>query len=270
MISNQLAAQQPGTLTIQEALKLAGANYPSIKAKTFGVDINQTNVKLQKLDWLPRLDVNLQAVSSSLNNIYGLYYPQDIVLPISGPVKTDNNYQAIWNSAVGILLSWQPLTFGERKARIELAHSELSIASNDLANEIFDHDLKLIDTWLNYLSANAITRAAYTNLMRTQTLHQSIKVLAGKGLKPGVDSLIAEGGVSKARVELNNAKQSSAVYKIQIAEQLGLADTAFSIAVQNFLSDKPRLKSTEADSINNNPSLILYQSQIDAANAKLF
>jgi outer membrane protein len=267
--NNQLSAQQAGILTLQDALRLAEKNYPSIKAGIYNVDFYQSNVKVQKFEWLPRLDINMQAVTSTLNNIYGLYYPQDIALSISGPVKTDNTYQPVWGSTLGLLVSWQPLTFGERKAKIELANSELTIASNELANEIFNHDLVLIDTWLNYLAANAISKAAYTNLVRTRVLLQSIEVLAAKGLKPGVDSFIAEGQVSKAKMELNNANQSSATYKLKIAEELGLTDTAFSITIQNFLSHSPVLKFTSIDSVVKNPSLVLFESQIEEANAKL-
>jgi outer membrane protein len=269
LIYGQLSGQQTRILTLQEALKLAETYYPSILAREFNVKANESNVSLQKLDWLPRLDVNIQADKSTLNNIYGLYYPQDIILPISGPVKTDNNYQPIWGSAAGLLLSWQPIMFGERRARIKLANSELKIASDDLTYEIFNQKIKLIDTWLDYLAAMALMRTQYANLERTMSIYRSIKVFSIKGLKPGVDSLIAEIEVSKAREGLNRAKETLEVYKYNIAQQLALTDTLFSIPAQNFFTDKPAPEIPVNDSLNTNPSLILFRSQLEAANAKM-
>ena len=269
LIGNKLTAQEAVIFTIKDALKLAESNYPSISAKRFSVEAGRSNITLQKQDLLPRLDLNLQALYSTVNNIYGLSYPQDIVLPISGPVKAGNSYRPLWGSAAGLLVSWQPFTFGERKARIELANSELKAASNDLANEIFNHDVLVIDTWLNYLAARAIISAQSANISRTLSLYQSIKVLTGKGLKPGVDSMIVAGEVSRARVGLNNARQSMALFKLQIAEQLALPDTSFAIPDQNFLSDRPLLATSGKDSLNNNPVLLYYQSQIEAANTRL-
>lgn len=269
LIGLTLSAQQPGELTLKEAVKLGESNYPSITAKRFDVDAGHSNVTLQKQDLLPRLDLNLQAQYSTINNIYGLSYPQDIVLPISGPVKADNAYNPVWGSAAGLLVSWQPITFGERKAKIELANSDLKTASNDLANEIFNHDVMLIDSWLNYLAARSVIAAQSANISRTLALEHSIKVLSTKGLKPGVDSLIAQGEVSKARVGLNNARQSLAVYKLHIAEQLALKDTTFTIPLQNFLSDKPIMDISVSDSVNKNPAFIWYQSQFEAATTRL-
>lgn len=264
----QLGVIKGDTLTLQEAVKFSENNYPSIHAKTLAEKAAFFNLKLQRQDLIPVLDVNIQANTATLNNTYGLMYPQNIILPISGPVTEKDINRPVWGSAGGILLSWQPVTFGERTAKINLGKAALDDANNDLADEIFNHDLLLISAWLNYFEAVATVQTQHVNLERTLSVYTSVKSLANSGLKPGVDSFIVKGEISKASILLNKAIADEAAYKVMLAELLGIMDTSFVVSPQNILTEVP-LNPSSADSLSNHPLLRLYQSKIEIANGEL-
>ncbi len=264
----QKSAVRDTVLILQDAIRIAENNYPSIQAKTASAKAAASNIKLQRQDLIPALDVNLQGNTATLNNTYGLMYPQNIVLPISGPVQNGNLYRPVWGSAAGVLLSWQPITFGERNAKINLGKAALDEANNDLANAIFNHDLLVIGGWLNYLTALAIVQTQQMNVDRTLSIYAAVKSLTNSGLRPGVDSFIVKGEISKANILLNTAAGDAATYKIALAELLGTLDTSFVVSPQNVLTQLP-INPSSADSLTNHPVLKLYQSKIDIANNQL-
>src|SRR5439155_13460635 len=55
------------------------------------------------------------------NNVFGLLIPQAIIPYISGPAQATNSLNNVWGSAVGTLVSWEPVDFGLRKANVETA-----------------------------------------------------------------------------------------------------------------------------------------------------
>ncbi|MFW1545123.1 hypothetical protein ACEWAO_23525, partial [Vibrio parahaemolyticus] len=78
------------------------------------------------------------------NNIIGMAYPP-LLIPISGPPSTGNNYNGVFGSATGLLLNWRPVTFGQRSAQLDLAKQQVQATLADASNEIFQHKIKVIN-----------------------------------------------------------------------------------------------------------------------------
>ena len=79
--------------------------------------------------YVPRLDLLWQANRATRNNVFGLLFPQAVVPPISGPVLGTTMYDSVWGSAAGVLLSWQAVDFGVRRANVEAARAQASLAN---------------------------------------------------------------------------------------------------------------------------------------------
>jgi outer membrane protein len=268
-IFSSLPAQTPNdSISLEQAIDLAKKNYPSIKAKNWNIERSKSNVSLARLAYLPQLNVNLQANYSSLNNIYGLFYPQNVVLPISGPVSTGNRYSGVFGSAAGILMTWEPYTFGKRHADLKEAHSEQKVAEAELAYEVFNHQIKLIDTYLEWLASLELIHVQQSNLERALVLYRSAKVLAGNGLKPGIDTSLAKAEIARARIQLIKARESEAVYKTRLNELLGFSKDSGSFIAKD-LSKKPVIDtSADRPMSDQHPSLLLYQSKVNTLQAK--
>ena len=63
-----------------------------------------------------------QANRATRNNVFGLLLPQNVIPSISGPVLGTNNFGTAWGSAVGILVTWEPLILALRRAECGCCH----------------------------------------------------------------------------------------------------------------------------------------------------
>ena len=132
LVTGTRAAAQtatPQTLTLLDAVELARKNYPALKEVRARAKGAQEDVGLARTAYVPRLDVLWQGNRATRNNVFGLLLPQGVVPPISGPVLGTTTYDSVWGSAAGALLSWQAVDFGVRKANVQAARAQESLAT---------------------------------------------------------------------------------------------------------------------------------------------
>jgi outer membrane protein TolC len=111
----------PGQLTLNDAIQAALKNYPAIKERRARAQAADEGVGVARTAYLPRLDLLLQENRATSNNVFGLIFPQGVIPPISGPVLGTKSYGGVWASAAGVLLSWEAVDFGQRKAAVDVA-----------------------------------------------------------------------------------------------------------------------------------------------------
>src|SRR5437588_4869122 len=116
-----LAQQAP--LTIQSAVRESLAKYPSVRSSIEQVSAAAAAINLARTAYLPRADFLGQANRATHNNVFGLLLPQSVIPSISGPVLGTNSLNSVWGSAVGTLVSWEPIDFGLRKANVDTAQA---------------------------------------------------------------------------------------------------------------------------------------------------
>jgi len=78
-------------------------------------------INLARTAYLPRADFLGQENRATHNYLFGLLLPQSIILAISGPAQGTNSLSSVWGSAVGTLVSWEPIDFGLREATVDNA-----------------------------------------------------------------------------------------------------------------------------------------------------
>src|SRR5712671_6700503 len=123
----EAAAQSPGSgpLTLNDAIQLALKNYPAIKESRARAQAAEEGVGVARTAYLPRLDMIWQENRATTNNVFGLLLPQAIVPSISGPVLgTRSLGDSVWGSSAGVLLSWEAVDFGQRKASVDVARAQ--------------------------------------------------------------------------------------------------------------------------------------------------
>jgi outer membrane protein len=121
-------SQSPGqskdetvSLTLDQAVEFALSHYPAVKAVLAEASASRSGVDLARTAYLPRTDLVWQANRATRNNVFGLFFPQPIPLPISGPVLGTNNGTNVWGTATGFLFNWEPFDLGLRKAKVGTA-----------------------------------------------------------------------------------------------------------------------------------------------------
>jgi len=257
-------AQISAGTTLKDLLQLAETNYPLLKSKALEIQAAQKGIDISKNINFPSLDASYQVNYATYNNITGMAYPQ-FLIPISGPPATSNNMSGVFGSATSLLLNWQPVNFGQKKSQVEFSTAGVQFVSADAANEIFRHKIKVINAYLDVLTATELIKLNEENLKRTEANLSAVKTLVITGIKPGVDSALLKAETSKAKVDLLNIRKNKEQADI-ILSQLLAVDLPGAINDSSYFSKLP-VVFVNADTAQN-PLLALYKSSIDLSKAK--
>ena len=210
--------------TLKELLKQAETNYPLLKAKAYEVQARKDHVSFAKSSILPSLDAAYQINYATYNNITGMAVGQSFV-PISGPPSSENTYDPVFGSAAGLLLNWEPFTFGQRKSKIESAEAYHVYQQAEAANEIFQHQVRTINAYLDVVMAVELIDVYNKNLERSEDNLRIVRSLTRSGLRPGTDTALFKAELSRVRIELLNYEKLKATQEIALQEFLGGSGT---------------------------------------------
>ncbi len=216
-------AQQPESLTIQQAVERALANYPSINVSQEQVNAAAAGIQLARTAYLPRVDSLVQVNRATRNNVFGLLFPQSVIPSISGPVLGSNNLGSVWSSAVGATVTWEPFDFGLRSASVSAAGAAKARTEAGVKRTQFDVSVATADAFLTLLAAQETVRAAQAAVDRGQSLNQVVRTQADAQLRPGADVSRTEAELAAARTQLAQAQQAANVARILLAQYLGVA-----------------------------------------------
>src|SRR6266576_1750348 len=185
--------QQP--LTLQEAVSRSSATYPAIRSSMEQVAAATAGINLARTAFLPRADFIGQLNRATHNNVFGLLLPQSVMPSISGPVLGTNSLNNVWGSAVGALVSWEPVDFGLRKANVETAKATRDRAAAEVNVTKLQVAAAAADGFLTIAAAQQTVVAAHAGVERARVLNNVIETLAKNELRPGADA-------SRSRAEL--------------------------------------------------------------------
>jgi outer membrane protein TolC len=264
MLTDVKAVAQQQPVTLSRLLQLAETSSPLLKSKALDVQAAQKGVNASKSTLVPSLDASYQVNYATYNNITGMAYPQYLV-PISGPPSADNNYSGVYGSATSLLLNWQPVTFGQRQSQVDFAKAGVQHAQADASNEIFQHKVRVINAYLDVMTATELEKVYQENLVRTTANLSVAKTLVINGIKPGVDTALLKAEVSRAKVDLLNSRK----YKEQTFITLSglLASDSLPPLIDSSYFKKLPAGYTISDTARN-PLLSLYHSTIDVSKAR--
>jgi outer membrane protein TolC len=250
--------------TLKELLQMAETNYPLLKSKAWEVKAAQKGTNASKSTLIPSLDASYQANYATYNNITGMAYPQFLV-PISGPPSTDNTYSGVFGSATSLLLNWQPVTFGQRQSQVDFAKAGVQYAQADAQNEIFQHKIRVINAYLDVLTATELEKVYQENVARMEANLAVARTLVINGIKPGVDTALIKAEASRAKVDLLNNHKYKEQTIIALAGLLA-SDSLPSFADTSYFSKAP--SAYMPSDTAKNPLLALYSSNIELSKAK--
>jgi outer membrane protein len=216
------AQSQPAQpLTMIEAVERARANYPSLKELRARAAAAAEGVGVARTAYLPRVDLMWQTNRATRNNVFGMLLPQAIVPPISGPVLGTTGYDSVWGSAGGVLLSWQAVDFGLRRANVGVARAQSLQTTAQSALTELDVTAAAADAFLSVLASDEAVHAARANVDRLQTFADAVRTLVTNQLRPGADQSRAEAELAVARNQLSQAQQNAAIARAALADAIG-------------------------------------------------
>jgi outer membrane protein TolC len=248
-------------LTLNNAVETALSNYASIKAKNNYLSASKATVQQSKKEYLPNLNLSAQQDYGTVNGQNGPLYGMGLSVASSGlPLPQQN-----WNAAFGALyltnVNWDFFAFGRARERINVSQSIVIRDENDLAQEQFQHSIRVAAAYLNLLAAQRLTRSWENNLERASALKNVVVTRAKNGLIPGVDSSLANAEVSNAKISITQALDFEQEQANNLARLMGTSNQQFQLDTL-FFTRIPQSLSDSVSKTENHPLLKFYASRI--------
>lgn len=215
---------KPG-YTLTEAVDTAGRNFPTARYARAKIRQTERGITLARTAYLPSLDLLVQELRGTKNNITGLIFPQvaDVIPMQTGQTSHSSSFKSIWANNQGVNLSWLAWDFGLRRANVMLSQSERNQARAALDLTDLDIAAAAAENYLMTVGNHEVIRAQQATVKRMEAWQLVVHTLVDKGLRPGVDSARADADVSFARIALIEAERDTELSRADLAESLGLA-----------------------------------------------
>jgi outer membrane protein len=260
-------APAPWPVTLNDAVQLALKNYPAIAESRARADAADAGVAVAKTAYLPRLDAVWQENRATSNNVFGLLLPQSVIPSISGPVLATHAYDGVWSSAAGVLMSWDAVDFGLRKAGVEAARAQSTLAEARRHLTELDVAASAADAFLTVLANDEAVRAAQANVDRLQVFANIVGTLVTNQLRPGADQSRAGAELAIARTQLSQAVEAAEMARATLADAMGVAGTTIQL-VPGGLAALPTVATPPAIEVKAHPAALVDFAAIVAARAR--
>jgi adhesin transport system outer membrane protein len=253
LLLSAIAVHAQQQVTLKYLLNKVDQRAPGLIADSAAIAVRQAQANETRGNWLPNLKLNYQADLGTNNNTAGPYFGFGIVPGNSRGVRADNNTSAVLTNLGIAALDWEVYNFGAYTAQNKVAGSDITVEQNQYQQSKYKLQAYTIGNYLQLLRLQDYLSIQSRNIERNQQIRRSIGSLAKSGIRPGVDTSIAEAELSRARltyIELENQLKQT---QLQLAAISGLP-------YQSIVPDT--LAATRLISRTNIPELIA----IDTAN----
>ena len=227
----------PGPLTIAQAVDDALRNYPSIRVSQEQMNSAAAGIRLAQTAYLPRVDGLAQVNRATRNTFYGLLLPQAVIPGVDGVQA--NNLGSVWDSGVGVLVSWQPFDFGLRRANVAAATAARQQALAATSRTRYDVSVATADAFLTVIAAQQTAQAAHAAIDSWDVLLKSIHARVSAQLRPGADESRIRAELALAQTQLAQAEQAVAIARATVAQFTGLNPSQVNVISAKLLETPP-------------------------------
>ncbi len=257
------------TLTLTQAIDQGTQAYPFLKSKQAEIKSAEKRVQASRTEFLPSMIVQDQYTYATSNALNGSFFPNEgTAISTSGGIRPDNIYQGTTGSFVSAVIDWRIINFGRVKANVKAAEADHHRSQSDYENELFQHQVRIIDAYLTLLVGQKLVDVQRANFERAQTFKNVVDAGVKSGMRAGVDSSLATAEAVRARLQLLESEQREQVQRLRLSELVGQVQTDLRVDSMRFYTTLPQTR-FESDSISpKNPVLRLFQSQMDLSSAR--
>ncbi|WP_254090759.1 TolC family protein [Dawidia soli] len=258
-----------GQQNLPAVLEQAVQNYPSLKARLADVRSAGQDVKTSTSDYIPRLSVQHQYTYSTNNSVAGSFYPNGgTVISPSGGIRAENIYDGTFGSFTSALLEWNIVNFGKVSAAVGSARTALAASQAAYENELFQHRVQVADAYLLLLIGEKLEDIQRANRDRADNFRQVVSAGVQAGLRPGVDSALAEAEYSKANLLLLESRRNEQARQLRLLELTGIVGDSIGIDSMRFYTALPHPADTAAGTWQQHPSLRLQALRWETTQAR--
>lgn len=269
LLVSQGFSGQAQTLSLSQAMEQGVQNYPFLKAKKAEAKSIERRVQLAKTEYLPSIVVQDQYTFSTNNSIHGSFFPNEgTTISTSGGIRPEPVYQPTTGSFVSAVIDWRVVNFGRVKANVEVAQADWKRAQADYENELFQHQIRVIDAYLLLLIQQKLVEVQRTNLDRALTFKRVIDAGVQSGMRAAVDSSLATAEAVRARLSLLESQQRAQVQRLRLSELVGEVQKNLQVDSLGFYRTLPQTTFLSDSLSPKNPVLKLFQTQLSLSVAR--
>jgi outer membrane protein TolC len=170
---------------------------------------------------LPEFNLNAQVNLGTNNNLPGGYFSNGIV-PGNSKVRTEGNSSTILTDLGIANVNYVLYDFGQNNALQQVAASNVQVERSKYDQSKYQLQAVAIDNYLQWQRTEELMAIQLLHIQRNKEIQQSITVLAKSGIKPGVDTSIAEAEISKLRLNYVELKGLRQQYKLMLSALAGV------------------------------------------------
>ena len=215
---HQLQAQP---ITIEEAVDLSLRQYPTLAAQRSAIEALRINTEVLKASRLPNLKLHSQLNLGTANGLSGSYFSLGLIVPTSGGRRETNQADLATGNIALASADWEIYNFGRFRAEDQLAQADIAVGEAQLDRERFSLRLSVIAAYLNVYWSTQHLRIEQRNLARVDTVRRVIANLVRNGIKPGVDSSLANVALSRARLAYGRVEADYEQARVLLATLTG-------------------------------------------------
>ncbi len=258
----------PAGMSLAQAVDAALRNYPSIQVSQEQINAAATGIQLARTGYLPKLDALAQVNLATRNNVFGMMLPQSVIPSISGPVLGTNNFGTTFGSALGMLVTWEPFDFGQRRESVNAATSARMQSEAALKRTRFEVSAAVADACITLIAAQETVRAAQAGVDRAEIVARTVNAQVNAQLRPGGDASRATAESAAARTLLMQAQQAVDVARVNVSQFVGLPPVQIAVAAPKLLQPPPDRTISPLDT-NTNPVAVEQSALIDHLKSQL-
>lgn len=260
---------QAQTLTLAQAIEQGTQAYPFLKSKQAEIQSAEKRVQASRTEFLPSVIVQDQYTYATSNALNGSFFPNEgTAISTSGGIRPDNIYRGTTGSFASAVIDWRIINFGRVKASVKAAEADQQRSQSEYENELFQHQIRIIDAYLMLLVNQKLVEVQRSNLERAQTFKNVVDAGVQSGMRAGVDSSLATAEAVRARLQLLESQQREQVQRLRLSELTGQVQPGLRVDSMRFYTTLPQT-TFHSDSISpKNPVLRLFQSQINLSTAR--
>jgi outer membrane protein len=279
-----MAEELGGTLTINEAIKIALKQNPSVTEFKERTNVAKEQIGVSRGALLPQVGFSgtvfygnafttnrfqgpvatlLPGVSSSA----GTTTPGGSTSPISIPFARNEitTFEVYRFSANQLLFD-----FGKTPSQVAASKANYKKTSEDYANTRQQVVLNVRNAYFAYLASRRAIKVSEENVRQNQELLKQAAAFYKEGLRSKVDVTFSESNLANAETELIRARNLAEVSRVDLMTALGLKTWPFR-DVEDVLEVTPKplsLEELKDQALKQRPELkrSLYQQQEDQAN----
>jgi len=167
-----------------------------------------------------------------------------------------------------MLVSWEPVDFGYRRASVDVARASARVASAEAEISQLDVATVAAGAFISVIDAQQAIRAAQADVDRREVFSRSVHVLVQNQLRPGADASRSDAELAAARIALIQARTNEKVALATLANLLGVAPDNLQLDAGPLIERTPAPAETKP-TITANPVASAQSARLQQAAAQV-